>query len=438
VDVNRLIDDGRWGPYQRFLIFLTALTIVFDGADNQLLGIALPSIMRDWEVSRAAFAPVLALGYLGMAVGGAVAGLAGDRFGRRVALLGSMLLFGAGTFAVAAADTPRDLAVLRFVAGIGLGGAMPNAAALAAEFVPLRQRPFAVTLTIVCVPIGGTVAGLLAIPALPALGWRALFVIGGVVPMLTAIALLWLLPESPRYLAGRPDRWPELRTTLRRMGLTVQADAIFVAPDAGPIARAPLRSIVQRPLAGDTVALWGAFLSCLLAVYLGFSWLPTILSEAGLGSSVASAAISIFNLGGVAGAVAGGVFIGQFGSRRTMLALTAGAIAGSVALSAVSFNPRSNVAMILVLLGVTGGFINAVQTTMYALAAHVYPTAMRATGVGTAVSIGRFGAIVSGYAGPWALAAGGTTAFFLLMTGAMVTTFLSLALVRRHVAPSRE
>jgi MFS transporter, AAHS family, 4-hydroxybenzoate transporter len=437
VDVNRLIDEGRWGPYQRFLIFLTALTIVFDGADNQLLGIALPSIISDWGTSRAAFAPVVALGYLGMAVGGAVAGLAGDRFGRRTALLGSIMLFGAATFAVAAADALRDLAVLRFVAGIGLGGAMPNAAALAAEFVPLRQRPFAVTVTIVCVPIGGTLAGLLAIPALPALGWRALFIIGGVVAIVTAIALLWLLPESPRYLAGRPDRWPELRTTLRRMGLAVEADANFVALDAAALTRAPLRSIVQRRLAADTVALWGAFFSCLLAVYLGFSWLPTILSEAGLGSSVASAAISIFNLGGVVGAVAGGIFIGRFGSRPTMLTLTAGAIAGSLALSATSFNPRSNVAVILVLLGVTGGFINAVQTTMYALAAHVYPTAMRATGVGTAVSIGRFGAILSGYTGPWALAAGGTTSFFLLMAGAMTTTFVSLAIVRRHVAPSR-
>jgi AAHS family 4-hydroxybenzoate transporter-like MFS transporter len=410
---------------------------VFDGADNQLLGIALPSISSDWRTSRAAFAPVVALGYFGMALGGAAAGLAGDRFGRRSALLGSMLLFGAATLAVAAADTLRDLTVLRFVAGIGLGGAMPNAAALAAEFVPVRQRPFAVTVTIVCVPIGGTIAGLLAIPALPQLGWRALFVIGGVIPILTAIALRWLLPESPRYLAGRPERWPELRTTLRRMGLAVQADASFVAPDTAGITRAPLRSIVQPPVAADTVALWGAFFSCLLAVYLGFSWLPTIIAEAGLGSSVASAAISIFNLGGVVGAITGGISIARYGSRSTMLTLSAGAVAGSLALSATSFDARSNVVMVLMLLGVTGGFINAVQTTMYALAAHVYPTAIRATGVGAAVSIGRIGAIVSGYAGPWALAAGGTTSFFLLMATAMSTTFVALAIVRRHVAPSR-
>lgn len=437
VDVNRLIDEGRWGGYQRWLIFLTALTIVFDGADNQLLGIALPSIMGAWGVPRGAFAPVVALGYLGMAVGGAVAGLAGDRLGRRTALLGSVLLFGVATLAIAAAGGVRDVAILRFLAGIGLGGAMPNAAALAAEFVPLRQRSFAVTLTIVCVPLGGTIAGLIAIPALPDLGWRALFVIGGGVPILTAGALLWLLPESPRYLVRHPDRWPELRTTLCRMGLVVDPDAAFAEPDSASDARAPLRSIFQRTLALDTFALWAAFFSCLLAVYLGFSWLPTIITGAQFGSSVASTAISVFNLGGVFGAVGGAIFIGRFGSRPTMLMLTAGAVAGAVTLSLTSFDPRSDVTVILGLLAVTGGFINAVQTTMYALAANVYPTAIRATGVGTAVSIGRFGAIVSGYAGPWALESGGTASFFLLIAGAMTSTFVSLAIVRRHVPPFR-
>jgi AAHS family 4-hydroxybenzoate transporter-like MFS transporter len=289
----------------------------------------------------------------------------------------------------------------------------------------------AVTLTIVCVPLGGTLAGLVAIPALPALGWRALFVIGGVVPIVTAVVLFRLLPESPRYLARHPARWTELRTTLARMGLAVQADATFAGPDAAPASRAPLRSILERPYLGDTLALWVAFVTCLLAVYLAFSWVPTIMTGAGLGSSVASSAISVFNLGGVAGALAGAFLIGRFGSKPTLLALAAGAVGGAIALSAATFDV-GRVLALLVLLGVTGGFINAVQTTMYALAAHVYPTAMRATGVGTAVAVGRLGAILSGYAGPWALESG-TGAFFLLMAAALATTFMALAVVQRHV-----
>ena len=288
----------------------------------------------------------------------------------------------------------------------------------------------AVTLTIVCVPLGGTLAGLVAIPALPALGWRALFVIGGVVPILTAVVLFRLLPESPRYLARHPARWTELRTTLRPgWGWRWKPTRRLRIPTSASAGAAPLDS--RAPYLGDSLALWVAFVSCLLAVYFAFSWLPTIMTGAGLGSSVASSAISVFNLGGVAGALAGAFLIGRFGSKPTLLALAAGAVGGAVTLSLATFDSGRALAL-LVLLGGTGGFINAVQTTMYTLAAHVYPTAMRATGVGAAVAVGRLGAILSGYAGPWALESG-TGAFFLLMAAALATTFMALAAVRRHV-----
>src|SRR5918995_4370221 len=172
VDVDRVLNEARWTGYQQWLVFLTALTIVFDGFDNQLLGVALPTIMREWSVGRAAFAPVVSLGYLGMMIGGTLAGYAGDRIGRKNALLGCMLLFGVTTIVIAGVNDVATLGILRLLAGIGLGGAMPNAAALAAEYVPLRQRPFAVTLAIVCVPVGAALAGVAAIAALPAVGWR--------------------------------------------------------------------------------------------------------------------------------------------------------------------------------------------------------------------------------------------------------------------------
>ena len=138
IDVGRRLDQGNWAGYQKWLVFLTALTIVFDGIDNQLLGVAIPSIMQEWLVPRAAFSPVVSLGYADMMMGGALAGLAGDRFGRRSALRISMALFGIMTAAGAGAAGPLHLAIVRLLAGAGLGGAIPNAAALAAEYVPLR------------------------------------------------------------------------------------------------------------------------------------------------------------------------------------------------------------------------------------------------------------------------------------------------------------
>src|SRR4051794_13330747 len=192
-------EDGPWTRYQKWLVCLTAITIVFDGMDNQLLGITIPALIADWHVTRAAFAPVVSLGFAGMIVGSAVAGYLGDRIGRRTALLGSIAVFGVCTLAVAFVDGVRGLTALRFLTGIGLGGAMPNATALAAEYVPRNRRALAVTITIVCVPLGGTLAGLFAIRAIPLLGWRGMFIIGGVLPIVTAAVLSRLLPESPRF-----------------------------------------------------------------------------------------------------------------------------------------------------------------------------------------------------------------------------------------------
>ncbi len=432
IDVGAAIDGGTCGKYQVALVFLTALTIVFDGVDNQLLGIVIPSVMRDWGVARGVFAPVVALGFLGMMFGGLLAGLAGDRFGRKVALLGSMVVFGASTMMMTGVDTVAALAALRLVAGVGLGGAMPNAAALVAEYVPIQQRALAVTMTIVCVPLGGTLAGLLAIPVLPAVGWRGLFVIGGVVPLAASILLWRVMPESPRFLARHPGRWSELRRVLRRMGYPVGDASEFTMRDQAPYRRVPFIALFARSLRTDTAALWLAFFSCLLCVYMGFSWLPSVLTAAGFGSPVANTSITLFNLGGVAGAICGGLAIRRIGSRATMLTMAAAGIGGLIVLSRTPLE-GATVVRVLVLLTFCGAMINAVQTTMYALAAHVYPTEIRATGVGTAVSFGRSGAVLSGYAGPWALGLSGSASFFAVMAIALAVAFVALAIVRRHV-----
>jgi MFS transporter, AAHS family, 4-hydroxybenzoate transporter len=433
IDVGDLLNNSPWGGYQRWVVFLTALTVVFDGIDNQLLGIVIPTLMREWGVARSAFAPLVSLGYLGMMIGGAIAGVAGDRLGRRTALLASMAVFGAMTLAASTATAPGELGWLRLLAGIGLGGAIPNAAAIVAEFVPLRQRPIAVTVTIVCVPFGATVAGLLGIRLLPVVGWRMLFLAGGIVP-LAAAAILWrLLPESPRFLVRDRSRWPELVHVLSRMGHHVDPQATFIDSTERAVERASIRALFRRDFRVDTIALSAAFFCCLLAVYCGFSWLTTLLSGAGFTPSSANAGITAFNLGGVAAALLGGFAIARVGSRISMLSMAGVAIVSALVLSRIPLSPSSSV-VIIGWLTLLGAMINGVQTTMYALAAHVYPGPVRATGVGTAVAVGRIGAILSGYAGSWAIGYRGSASFFALIAAAMVATFLALASVQRHVA----
>jgi AAHS family 4-hydroxybenzoate transporter-like MFS transporter len=433
IDVGRILDEGRWRGRQKLFVFLTALTLLFDGIDNQLLGVALPAIMRDWALPRGAFAPILACGMIGMLVGGAVGGVIGDRIGRRFALIGSVLTFGLLTLALAFADNLWTLGILRFVAGLGLGGALPNATALASEYVPRRRRAFAVTLTIVCVPLGGALVALVAGRMLPAFGWRTLFAVGGLLPVVAAVILLRFLPESPRYLARRPERWPELTGLLQRIGHPTPPGSTFVDLGETALVRTSIGALFSPDFRRDTLALWGAFFSCLLAVYTAFNWIPSLLNDAGLGIAVASNGMAAFNLGGVAGAVLGGMLISRRGSKQTMLGMSAGAMAGALVLAVMPIAASSGALPIIAMLGYTGGLINAVQTTMYALAAHVYPTMVRATGVGTAAAVGRTGAVISTYAGSWALDAGGSHAFFGLMAAAMTSVLLCLALVRRHV-----
>jgi AAHS family 4-hydroxybenzoate transporter-like MFS transporter len=436
VDVGQIIDQGRWGGYQKWLVFLVALTIVFDGIDNQLLGIVIPTVMREWDVPRSAFASVVSLGYVGMMIGGAAAGLIGDRIGRRGALLGSMVIFGVMTLAAPLAADTTTLGLLRLLAGIGLGGAMPNAAALAAEYVPAHRRPVAVTVTIVCVPLGGTLAGLLGIRLLPLVGWKMLFVAGGVIPIVAAVALRWLLPESPRFLARHEGRWSELVGVLNRMGHAVPQGSRFVDQTDRSTGKATIGSLFAPEFRRDTLALWAAFFSCLLGVYLGFSWLTSLLTGAGFDPGTANTGITAFNLGGVVGALLGGVALTRFGSRAAMLTMSAVAVAGAAGLSLMEISPGAGLLPIMAMLTLTGSMINGVQTTMYALAAHVYPASVRSTGVGTAVAFGRSGAVLTGYVGSWAIGFGGASAFFSVVAVMMVSTFIALAAVRRHV-PSR-
>lgn len=407
-DSGLAIRDERFTVRQKLLVGLTALTVVFDGVDNQLLGVSIPTIMAEWAVPRSAFAPVVSLGNLGMMIGGAAAGISGDRVGRRSALLACVAFFGAATVAMAFVGDPGTLAVLRLLAGLGLGGAMPNAATLAAEYSPVRWRPLAVTVTIVCMPLGATVAGMLGSQFLAHAGWRQLFMIGGTVPIAAAALLFRLMPESPEYLARQASR-----------------PATVTAP------KAPVSTIFESSLRRDTFALWGAFVSCMLAVYLGLSWLPALLTDAGFTAAAASHGITAFNLGGVAGAIGGGLALSRVGSRVAMLTMTAGAIAATATLAVLRID-ASSPALALLLVTISGGLINAVQTTMYALATNVYASAIRATGVGIAVAVGRVGAVASGYAGAWVLQRGGGW-YFGAMAVAMAVCFVMLAIVRRHV-----
>jgi AAHS family 4-hydroxybenzoate transporter-like MFS transporter len=218
------------------------------------------------------------------------------------------------------------------------------------------------------------------------------------------------------------------------MGHRVDAAATFVdrtERSAGSGVLALLSPEYRR----DTIALWFAFFACLLTVYLGFNWIPAMLTGAGLPPAMASTGLTANNLAGVIGAIGAALAFPRAGSKRVMLVLAAAAIVSSIGAAWIPITAARSTLSVIGTIALVGGFTNAVQTTMYALGAQVYPTAMRATGLGTALAIGRMGAVLSSYAGAAALDRGGSLAFFLVMAAAMAVVFLSLAALRRHLPP---
>ena len=414
-----------------------ALLIVLDGADNQLLANAIPAMMREWALPRAAFATASAAAPFGMIIGGVLGGMLGDRLGRTAALLGSVICFAALTSLVALVDGLATLTAARFVAGLGLGGAMPNAAALTAEFVPRRQRPIAITLTIVCIPVGGVLAGFAASAVIPDYGWRVLFAAGGIIPLILAVLLFKVLPESPSFLAGSRERWPELRATLRRMGQRLEDDVSFDVPTGSGSSRGSIGQLFAPALRRDTLALIGAFGSCLLAIWMAFLWIPAMLTDPTVGFSQpeASVALSMYNFGGVAGAIAGALLIQRIGSRVALLIISALAIGSALAMARMPLRPDAWT-VVMVMFAASGALFNAVQATMYALAAHVFPAAIRGTGVGATVAVGRVGNVAASYVGSWALTMGGPSLYFYVWAAAMTVVFGCLAGIRRHITRS--
>ncbi|MCV9938410.1 MFS transporter [Boseaceae bacterium BT-24-1] len=436
IDVGDVIDKSAWSLLQKRILLLALLTIVVDGFDGQLIGYAIPTLIQEWKVERAAFAPIVAAGLVGMALGAAAAGAWADRFGRRSTTIASVVIFGAATACIGFVESLQGLGALRFVAGLGLGGALPGALTIAAEFTPARKRALAVAISAVGATLGGMLAGLVAGYVLPAFGWRTLFLTGGGVAIVLAVALVASLPESPKFLVRRPNRWPELARFLGRITGQIPPNSVFT--DHSELAsheRQGFRALIAEGWGRDTAALWLAFFCSLFAIYTAFSWLPTMLVAAGLNPSGAVTGLTAYNIGGAIGSLGCALAIPKWGSRLPLV--LCGGCAAAIAFLLQSIDVTQSPQLVFLGLGVHGLFVNAVQSNMYIVCAHVYPTAARASGMAWALAVGRLGAISSSFLGA-AMIAGGSWSYFGTLGIAMTVVAMSLMLVGRHLPQHRQ
>lgn len=441
IDVNYIIDNAGMLGLPLIVTLCTNLILILDGLDIQLISLVAPQVSQEFILAPAELGPVLAAALLGMAVGGFALGGLGDRWGRRPALLISVALFAASTLMGATIQSISMLTVWRLLTGIGLGGAVPNAMALAAEFTNPRWRTRAIAAACIGVPVGGMSGAAIAAYVLPHMGWRTMFVIGGVLPLAVLAVTYIFLPESPRFLATRPKRRKALIDMLNRLAGSKRyttADEFELPPQV--IQRTGVAALFAEPFLRDTCGLWFIFSTNLFVAYTFFSWAPVILSSFGLPLSVAIRGSIVFNLAGVCGGATTGWLLSRSGSRWPTATLAALAIATLGFISrllshAAQMGTPVNVAALMAAIAVVGFAMIGIQTAAYRLSTHLYPTEVRSSGIGWAAGFGRIGGILSSLIAGWLLTRVHGAGLFAVLSCVVALTLLGVLSIRRHLAP---
>ena len=433
IDLVAFIDSQPVGGFQIRLLLTCAAVLFLDGFDTQAIGYVAPALAKDLGLSRGVLGPVFSAGLFGLMIGALMFGPLADRVGRKKIIVFSTLAFGIGALVTSAVQDVNALLAIRFLTGLGLGGAMPNAVALTSEYSPHRRRATMVMVMFCGFSVGAALGGLLAAAIIPHFGWRAVFVVGGIAPLLLVPILALRLPESVRFLAltGRAnERVAELLCCINPKAALAPATQ-FVVQEPG-LAGVPVLHLFRSGRTFPTLLLWVVFFMSLLDLYLLSNWLPTVLNDLGASISTAAAIGSMLQVGGVVGTFVLGSVIDRFSFRALALVY----FIAVFAVAAIGQLGHS-IAFVTLAIFAAGFCIVGGQIAANALAANFYPTSMRATGVGWALGIGRVGSIV----GPlvagailgmklFGLALGTTSIFIVAAAAALCASLAAFALSR--------
>lgn len=389
INVNNVIDHAKFKPFHFNVVAWCLLIILFDGYDLAINGVVLPLLMDEWGLSAVQAGMLASTALAGMMFGAMIFGSLADKIGRKKVIMICIVLFSGLTFAGGFASNPTEFGILRFLAGLGIGGVMPNLVALTSEYAPKNMRSTLVTTMFSGYAVGGVMAALLGAWLTPSFGWEIMFFIAGI-PLLL-LPIIWkFLPESLMFIV-KENKQEQARPIMARLAPEVQIsnETKFELHQVDVPEAANVVSLFKRGRALNTLLFWLAFFTCLLTMYALSSWLPKLMMAAGYSMDNSLMFMMVMNVGAVVGIVGGGILADRFHLKPVLMFL---GIMGAIVMSLMGF--QSNQFLLYILVFLAGAASIGSQMLLYSYVAQYYPLAVRSTGIGWSSAIGRMGAIV--------------------------------------------
>jgi AAHS family 4-hydroxybenzoate transporter-like MFS transporter len=391
VQVSRLLDERGLSSFQIKLIAWSFFMVLIDGYDITAIAFAAPSLVKEWALKPGSLGPVFSASLVGILFGSAFFGWVGDRYGRKAALIWSNLVFGVFTLAAAFSTDLTQMFWLRLLAGLGIGGVIPNAVAINAESAPRKMRATLAIIAVGCVPLGGAIPGFVAAALVPTHGWQILFYIGGIVPIIIALVAMVGLPESIKYMALHERMRGKMEAAIKaiRPDYPVPANAKFVIEDEKQYPGFSPAYLFRDGLALITPLVWLLFALNLMGYFFLISWTPILMTATKLPPATVALAGALLQVGGTVGAL----LLCWWLQRHRFLALAVMFAVAVPVVGSIGFAGLTSKAALLTATFFAGFFVLGIQSGINVIGALIYPTSLRANGSGWELGIGRIGSI---------------------------------------------
>ncbi len=425
IAIGTVIDGHKLGGFQKMVFTLCVLLCFVEGFDANSAGYVAPALAKHFGLAHNALGLFFSAGLFGLMLGAMFVAPIADKIGRKPMLVGCLILFGASCIGMSMSTSIETLYIFRFLTGLGIGGAMPNAIAMSAEYSPARIRSLVVIITFNGFVAGSITAGLAASRMIEAFGWNSVFLLGGIMPLLLAPVIFFLLPESARFLAAKGGQDAQVAKLMRKIDPALPESGVTYINETKPETRMSVKALFTHGRARKTVLVWALVFCSLLDLFLMASWLPTQIASLGVPVGIAILLGTLLQVGGMTGMVLGWV-MEKVGPSK---ALAGAYVIGAIGIAAIAM-VGGNVPLLAISILCAGFGIIGAQTAANAVAAELYPTEIRSTGVGWYFGVGRIGSIVGPAIAGFLLSRGATNrdVFLLAVIPALIAAVAALAL----------